>query len=874
MDELIPAVESSPFERAEPSEAEQIAAIAEVIEQRVRAQAAADPPARRDAHPKMHGCVEAELKVLDGLPPELAKGLFARPAAYQAWVRFSNGAATPAPDKAGDGRGMAIKVMGVAASSSGTQDLVMINHPTFFVANVSDYVAFNRSPNPFKFFVPDLNPLHVHLHDMLIALSIAAEKVSNPLNSRYWSMTPYLYGDRPCKYSARPVGPPSPFEDRSTPDFLRDNLVRALGAGEATFEFCIQLQADPATMPVEDPTIEWREDEAPFTPVARLTILRQGFDTPERRAFGENLSFTPWHGLEAHRPLGGVNRVRRTVYAAISGLRHELNGTVSVEPTHCPPEIPPPAPTPTEAPVADSFFDRFMGLAGEVVDDIPWADDAASMTVINALVHTTITRPHPWSTASDYTSWKALFDRTYQARQLPVSSGDPATLPPVDKVVAIFQRPAGEQLLSAKSTCLFPAFAQYLTDGFIRTGVPGQPETAANRARTSSNHEIDLCPLYGRLETQTDALRLNDETAGRRGRLKSQMIGGEEFPPFLYIDGGTQVDPQFEATLDPPLLSDPPPPAAQLASLFAVGGDRANSTPFAAMINTLLLREHNRVAGQLEAQNDSWDDERVFQTARNIIIPMFIKVVVEQYINHITPLPFNLVANPQVAWSADWNRPNWITAEFSLLYRWHALMPDAIAWPGGAPIPLAQFPLDNRPLLASGLAAAFGGAAAQPAAEIGALNTNASLLIVEQLAIGQGRSNRIQSYNAYRVQYGVSPVTSFGQISSNPGIVAALEAAYASVDEVEFYPGIFAEDRVAKSPLPGLMMRMVGVDAFSQALTNPLLSQHVFNAQTFTPWGFQLIQDTHDLGQILQRNCPPGAVEPEDIVMTQKGWRY
>jgi len=57
-------------------------------------------------------------------------------------------------------------------------------------------------------------------------------------------------------------------------------------------------------------------------------------------------------------------------------------------------------------------------------------------------------------------------------------------------------------------------------------------------------------------------------------------------------------------------------------------------------------------------------------------------------------------------------------------------------------------------------------------------------------------------------------------------------------------------------------------------LTNPLLSQHVFNAQTFTPWGFQLIQDTHDLGQILQRNCPPGAVEPEDIVMTQKGWRY
>ena len=57
----------------------------------------------------------------------------------------------------------------------------------------------------------------------------------------------------------------------------------------------------------------------------------------------------------------------------------------------------------------------------------------------------------------------------------------------------------------------------------------------------------------------------------------------------------------------------------------------------------------------------------MFQTARNIIIPIFIKVVVEQYINHISPAPFNLTADPSVAWHVDWNRPNWITAEFSLL---------------------------------------------------------------------------------------------------------------------------------------------------------------------------------------------------------------
>ena len=334
------------------------------------------------------------------------------------------------------------------------------------------------------------------------------------------------------------------------------------------------------------------------------------------------------------------------------------------------------------------------------------------------------------------------------------------------------------------------------------------------------------------------------------------------------------MDPQFDGVLDPPLLGPPKaplPPAERLASLFAVGGDRVNATPFTAMMNTLFLREHNRVAGELERQNPAWDDERVFQTARNIIIPMFIKIVVEQYINHITPLPFNLVANPQVAWSADWNRPNWITAEFSLLYRWHSLMPDAIEWQGAA-IPLADFGLDNRPLLTSGLAEAFCGAAAQAAADVGALNTDAALTLVEQFAIQQGRTNRLQGYNAYRVQYGMPRAATFEQISSNPAVVAALKAAYATPDDIEFYPGIFAEDRVPKSPLPGLLMRMVGVDAFSQALTNPLLSQHVFNAQTFTPWGFALDpehpQPRPDPGaQLPRRPGEPGGYrhDPEDL---------
>jgi Animal haem peroxidase len=514
-----------------------------------------------------------------------------------------------------------------------------------------------------------------------------------------------------------------------------------------------------------------------------------------------------------------------------------------------------------------------FSAAGSVIDGWAWLSGKASAEVINQIVGTTINRPHPWSTYSPYTSWRGLTDRNFLARHLPPA--DVPRQPPTAQVQKLFERPAGTPArLSQKSTCLFPAFAQYLTDGFIRT-------LPTDLRCTTTNHEIDLCPLYGRTPDQTLALRLQDKTQGRRGRLKSQMKGKEEYPPFLYSKDATLTDPAF-AALDAPLFAhgqaiSPPakPPAGfpqeRLLSLFAIGGDRANSTPFTAMMDTLLLREHNRVAGELDKQNPTWDDDRVFETARNIMIPMFIKIVVEHYINHITPLPFSLRADPSVAWTASWNRPNWITAEFSLLYRWHSLMPDTIAWPGGN-IAIGDFILDNRPLLNVGLDAAFSAAAGQPAGELGAFNTAAALLPIEILAVEQARSNRLDTYNKYRQAFGMPAAASFSDISTDPKVVALLKDLYVVPDNVEFYPGLFAEDRMQDSPLPGLLMRMVAVDAFSQALTNPLLSEHVFNASTFTPWGLDLINSTSKLGDILARNVP--ARGPTPIEMTQATWHY
>jgi hypothetical protein len=44
------------------------------------------------------------------------------------------------------------------------------------------------------------------------------------------------------------------------------------------------------------------------------------------------MSFSPWHGLAAHRPLGSVMRVRKVVYETAAKFRAERDGVSIVEP--------------------------------------------------------------------------------------------------------------------------------------------------------------------------------------------------------------------------------------------------------------------------------------------------------------------------------------------------------------------------------------------------------------------------------------------------------------------------------------------------------------------------------------------------------------
>jgi len=431
------------------------------------------------------------------------------------------------------------------------------------------------------------------------------------------------------------------------------------------------------------------------------------------------------------------------------------------------------------------------------------------------------------------------------------------------------------------------SFAQWFADGFLLT--------AEDRRKTFTSHQIDLSPVYGLCRSETNALRVKSEARGRKGRLKTETINGEFYAPRLFDETKLVLEdlanPDFDerrafkaefASLRRKLTSfsrnrqrlitelGPKPASERAAELakttFAFGGERANITPFTAALNTLFLREHNRLAGMLEAANEGWDDERVFQTARNINIVLLIKIVVEEYINHISPYHFQLSADPSVSWRADWNRPNWIPLEFNLLYRWHSMTPDRFKI-GNQTVNVKGTLQDNSYLTKRGLAETLVSASHQQSWRLGLFNTADDLLPVELFGIEQSRENHIGSYNDYREAFKYPRVTRFEQITDDQEKIDALRSFYGDVDNIEFIVGLFAEDIAPRAALPPLTGRMVAFDAFSHAFTNPLLSEQVFNERTFSKEGMETIHATHTLEDILNRNL---AGAPVAISMTYR----
>ena len=311
----------------------------------------------RISHAKAHALLKGELVVEDGLPLQLAQGLFAKPGRFQVLVRMAQQPGELLDDsKLSTDRGMSVKVLGVQGPklpghTADTQDWVFDVGKQFLASGMKEFLqAFKPNaeiaPKLSDSVKGAVSSVARATNTVLNAVGANSEKLAfyghpivHPASEEYYSQVPFRYGEYVAKLGFFPSSPglkalkDQPF-DPETPDALREAMNAFFKANPAEFELRVQLNTGLDDMPVEDAQAEWPETESQYQTVARLVIPVQTAWDPAKDGYFEDLTFSPSHGLAAHRPLGGINRARLVAYKALADRRLADNGKTAEAPSN------------------------------------------------------------------------------------------------------------------------------------------------------------------------------------------------------------------------------------------------------------------------------------------------------------------------------------------------------------------------------------------------------------------------------------------------------------------------------------------------------------------------------------------------------------
>ncbi|RZL77810.1 hypothetical protein C8J42_101461 [Sphingomonas sp. PP-CE-1A-559] len=312
----------------------------------------------RSVHAKAHGIARGTFTVADNLPAELAQGIFARPGTHEAVIRISTNAGDILDDSISLPRGLALKILDVEGArlpgSEGdtTQDFIMVNGPAF---SAPDAKAFSKNlkllaktTDRFEGVKKAMSATFRVVESALEAVggqsatlqTLGGAKPVHPLGETYYSQTPFRHGDYIAKVALFPVSPGltrltgDTVDITARPDALREVVRDEMIEHGGTWEFRVQLNTDLEKMPIEDASAVWDEKESPFVTVATLEIPPQlSWEQGVTDHTDDALSYSIWHGITAHQPLGGVNRARNETYKQSANFRGKFNGCPMHEPT-------------------------------------------------------------------------------------------------------------------------------------------------------------------------------------------------------------------------------------------------------------------------------------------------------------------------------------------------------------------------------------------------------------------------------------------------------------------------------------------------------------------------------------------------------------
>ena len=311
----------------------------------------------RSVHAKSHGILHGTFEVLDGLPPELAQGLFARPATYDAVMRLSTTPGDILHDSVSTPRGIAVKILDVPGerlpdeATSTTQDFIAVNGKQF---NAESAKAFLKNLKLLAATTDRASWLKEIASKVLRGVEGVLEAVGNPsaaiialggqpevhiLGESFYGQLPIRYGDYVAKFAIVPESPAlraltgTELDVDAEPNALRSAVSSYFDANVAVWAFQVQLCSSVEDMPVEDSLAVWDEGKSPFITVARLTApMQKSWNGEATERENDTLGFRPWNALAAHRPLGSIMRMRKLAYRQSQAFRSKHNAAPVSEP--------------------------------------------------------------------------------------------------------------------------------------------------------------------------------------------------------------------------------------------------------------------------------------------------------------------------------------------------------------------------------------------------------------------------------------------------------------------------------------------------------------------------------------------------------------
>jgi hypothetical protein len=314
--------------------------------------------AMRGVHAKSHGILEGYLEVVSDLPGDLAQGMFEKPGRYPVVMRLSTIPGDLLDDSVSTPRGMAVKIIGAegerleGSERDVTQDFVMINGPTFGAPTPKKFLSvlrlLSKTTDEVEWLKKILSAFMRQLQWVIVAVTgrpnvtvatLGGQPETHILGETFYSQAPVRFGDFIAKIAVAPISSEltaliqMPLNVNGAPNGLREAVVAFFKKNRGVWEVRAQLCTDLELMPIENAAVVWPEEKSPYRPIARITVEPQlAWSEARSSIVDDGMLFSPWHGVAAHRPLGGMMRVRRAVYEMSKEFRAERNGRVIEEP--------------------------------------------------------------------------------------------------------------------------------------------------------------------------------------------------------------------------------------------------------------------------------------------------------------------------------------------------------------------------------------------------------------------------------------------------------------------------------------------------------------------------------------------------------------